>query len=226
MTDHLLDRLDLQAVPPGAWPACRCDGDDIIQTIRDGVVRDGPQHELGCPGDRPVRILEPCVGEANIVNAIWRKHPETIVWTWDIDPRHHAGVTCDAREDRWWAAHEAQDGRPDWVITNPPFSAAFDIIREAYEAATVGIAMLLRVTWLEPTKTGARAAWLAEHPPTWELIMERYSFDGAGQDSATTAWFVWIKNERAAKILTDKLAPHGRQHIEVIPGRGRQAAGL
>lgn len=162
----------------------------------------------------PPTILEPCAGESHIVNAILRRYPEAEMTANDIDPRHakrDVGMwTEDATQPAFWEHLDSIGRGHEWVITNPPFSAAWDIIRHAYDHATVGIAVLLRVTWLEPPKSPAgasKAAFLAEHPPTWELIMERFSFDGVSQDSATTAWFVWFKD------------PAERQRIEVIPGR-------
>lgn len=194
MVDHLLDRLRLNP--------CTCGlGYDMAKETLIG-------HARHCKGGGAPRIFEPCVGEAHIVNTIRRRYPEATFLTNDLDERHEATTHADAtvNTDGLW------DWHPDWVITNPPFSAAFDIVRQAVEVAQIGVAMLLRVTWLEPTKTGARAAWLAEHPPTWELIMERFSFDHSGKgDSATTAWFVWIKGDTP-------------QRIEIIPGRARKEA--
>lgn len=211
MTNHLLDRVDL-GVPPGNWDAgCRCDGADILATIRpgEGYVdrRAKPIHEQFCPGIRPPRIFEPCVGQGHIVNTIRERWGGAVgLYTNDLDPRHPADFHADATGPDLWAFSE--EGF-DWVITNPPFSDAFPIIRQAVETAHVGVAALLRVTWLEPTE--ARGLWLQEHPPTQELIMERYSFDGSGKgDSATSAWFIW--------------APHLPTKIEVIVGRGKQEA--
>lgn len=196
MVDHLLDRLEW-------WP-------EAYRAQQRATYS-------GSPPARPPRILEPCVGAGNIVNAIHRRYPETLFMTNDIDPDRDAHFHLDATEPAGNAYEDIKDnplwthrGRvPDWVVTNPPFSEAFDIVRHAVETATVGVAMLLRTTWLEPTKTGPKAAWLVAHPPKWELVMERYSFDGSGsQDSAPTAWFVW--------------SPYLESRIEVIPGRGRQ----
>lgn len=161
----------------------------------------------------PPRIVEPCVGQGHIVNAIKRRYPAAQFITNDLDHQWPADCHMDAG-DRFFHGFGTPSfewDAPDWVISNPPFSEAFDIVRNALEVARIGVAMLLRVTWLEPPKEKAKARgiWLAEHPPAWELVMERFSFDGSGkQDSAPTAWFVWSKY----------LPPR----IEVIPGRGRQ----
>lgn len=217
MVDHLLDRLSL-AIPPGAFDAgCRCDGADLIMSKRPEEPEwfEGPRHEPGCPGDRPPLILEPCVGEGWIVNAVNRRQ-QAQWFTNDLDPQHPADIHVDATDWRFWYDASVAVPRPmgiDWVITNPPFSDAFEIIRHAVDVARVGVAALLRVTWLEPPRDRAKARglWLAEHPPKWELVMERFSFDGSGSvDSAPAAWFVW--------------SPYLDPRIEVIPGRGRQLA--
>lgn len=219
MTGHLLDRLDLN-VQPGQWPACRCDGADILESHRPtdppGIWVPGPRHALGCPGLRPPRILECCAGDGAIVTVIRERYPESWIQTNDVDRKLATDLHFDATKP--WPTEVGWPGRTqrlgfDWVITNPPFSKALAILRNAIEAAEVGVAMLLRITWLEPPKgpgpAKARATFLAESPPKWELVMERWDFDGSGkQDSATTAWFVWSK--------------HLGFRIEVIPGKGIQ----
>lgn len=211
MVDHLLDRLTL------APATCTCPY--FVGGIRQSTDHLCPVHTLGHRGVEPSwapRVFEPCVGAGNIVNAIRRRYPTMLELTNDLDNRHEATWHMDATQEQLWrlVPHSFVDKHepgvpPDWVITNPPFSEAFDIVRQAVKTARVGVAMLLRTTWLEPTKTGPKAAWLVAHPPKWELVMERFSFDGSGsQDSAPTAWFVW--------------SPYLESRIEVIPGRGRQ----
>lgn len=198
MVDHLLDRLDLTV--------CHCIAHPV-GAICEHLFTNCFGVSAAEPGTLPPRVFEPCVGAGNIVNAIQRRYPDAFFATNDLDERHDADTSYDATKPLLWT--DARDMAIDWVITNPPFSEAFDIVRQAVETARVGVAMLLRTTWLEPTKTGPKAAWLVAHPPKWELVMERYSFDGSGsQDSAPTAWFVW--------------SPYLESRIEVIPGRGRQ----
>lgn len=176
-------------------------------------------HAPNCRALQRARILEPSVGEGHIIRELEARFgqpvatlrnmlPAPAYFTNDLDRRHEAMTHYDATEHGFWDIYTQADTRPDWVITNPPFNAAFEIIRQAVATASVGVAMLLRVTWLEPPKSPehrAKAEWLAANPPKWELVMERTSFDGAGQDSAPCAWFVW--------------SPYLTPRIEVIPGR-------
>ena len=153
----------------------------------------------------PIRgsVLEPCVGDGAIA-----RHLQDIarVRTNDIDPAVESDFRLDARRPELW-----ERGPWDWVITNPPFSYAEQIIPQAFEATEYGVAALLRLSWLEPTQ--GRRNFLAEHPPTQLIVMPRHKFDraSAGQDSVTTAWFVW---------------EHGvyTHRIEVVPRKVPQEA--
>jgi len=113
------------------------------------------------------------------------------VITNDLDVTHTADYhdnACDGKAMIW--------GRPiDWVVTNPPFSDAAAILPIAFEQARVGVAFLLRLTFLEPCPN--RGEWLrlnARHMTHLIVFGQpRPSFTGAGTDSATVAWMVWNK---------------------------------
>ncbi len=197
MVDHLLDRLPLvDQVHQG----------HLCAVPRRGLL--GDEWTQRATGVYVPSLVEPCVGQGNITNAIRARYPDVLAFRNDLDVRWDADSHRDATDQAFWQ----YVGFPDWVITNPPFSTAFEIVREALKVAQVGVAMLLRVTWLEPLRSAekqAKTKWLVENPPDWELVLERTSFDGSGgQDSAPCAWFVWCP------ALTPR--------IEVIPGRGRQ----
>lgn len=97
-------------------------------------------------------------------------------------------------EDQW---HNVQ---PVFTITNPPFNLAHRIVPLAYEYSQAGIAILLRLSYLEPCIN--RAEWLAEHPISKLIIMPRISFTGDGDtDKVTTAWFVWDKRSDKQEII-------------------------
>lgn len=97
------------------------------------------------------------------------------------------------RDDRVYAE------RPDWVISNPPFTAAGEIVWRALRAEPrAGVAMLLRCTFGEPCNSSPQAPrngrlWLPAHPPTAILMLPRISFTGDGHtDSAPCWWFLWF----------------------------------
>lgn len=159
------------------------------------------------PSYRPI-VLEPCVGQGHIVRTIASRYPKAKFLTNDIDPVHKSIFVADSYLDATKPEFWNEVGDFDWMITNPPFSDAFPIIWQAVARARIGVAVLLRRTWDEPTDD--RGLWLSKNPPAWELVMERYAFRGSGADSATAAWFVW------SKYLTPR--------IEIIPGRHPQPA--
>jgi len=139
-------------------------------------------------------ILEPCSGAEDIANEL-RRHNE--VWTNDIDRSHTADSYYDLTDPVSWG--KLPDC--DWVVTNPPFNIAPIAIPAAYEKARLGVAMFLRLSYLEPCQN--RAEWLDAHPPTKLIVLPRISFTGDGRtDSCTTAWMIWDKRESAqAEII-------------------------
>lgn len=134
-------------------------------------------------------ILECCSGTGAITQPLRDKG--LFVLTNDLDISYDSDWHADATDDRLWE-HYAKN--LDWVISNPPYSVAFPIVRHAVEAARVGVAMLLRLSFLEPTYE--RGEWLSLHPPRI-IAIPRISFTEDGKtDSVATAWFLWERNSQ------------------------------
>ncbi len=132
-------------------------------------------------------VFECCNGDGGISKNLRGLVPGEPLITNDIDTALEADFHFDVA--RPWSVPI----KCDWVISNPPFNEAAVIIPHAYEYATVGVAMLLRLSYLEPCLN--RAAWLAQYPPTQLIVLPRISFTGDGKtDNVTCAWFVWIKD--------------------------------
>lgn len=153
-------------------------------------------------------ILETCCGEQDIVKTILANEPSRgrilDIHTNDIDPNIYAEYHLDASNSMSYAPDILHGishfPSVDWHITNPPYNIAPKIIPLAFAHARVGIAMLLRLTYLEPTTRSKRKDavhrgwWLQKYPPTDLLILPRYSYTGDGKtDSVTSAWMVWDK---------------------------------
>lgn len=158
------------------------------------------------------RCYEPCVGDGAIPLAMSMREPGKRFWiTNDIDTRWRADSHHDAREEAAWYA-----ASPDWVVSNFPFNVATDIVKRAHSAAHVGVAVLLRLSWLEPTAD--RRDFLAEHPPDLLIVLPRvrYNPNSKSTDSVTTAWMVWY----TAHGEPDQFS-HGRTGIIVHPEKGR-----
>lgn len=141
-------------------------------------------------------VLEPCAGDGAIARVLRRYRLG--VETCDIDAGHTPDHVLDMTRIQSW-----QRFSPDWVITNPPFSAAPQILPLALERAHAGVAFLLRLTYLEPA--GNRADWLQDQVDHMTRLIvfgqprpafrqgETNPLTGKPYttDTATTAWFVW-----------------------------------
>lgn len=138
------------------------------------------------------QVLEPCVGDSSIATFFHG------CITNDIDSKREADYSYDAASPALYDHIEQDYGQVDWVVTNPPFSMPLcrDIVALAVERARVGVAMMLRISFREPTaKINPRGPFLAAHPISRLLTLPRYSFTGNGKsDSATTEWVIWIKD--------------------------------
>lgn len=159
--------------------------DKLIDTLHGRI---NPRH----------RICEPCVGDGAIANRLCGKGFNVV--TNDIDTQHLATYHHDAVDP------SAEIWREEfyWTVTNPPFKQAFPILKNAWATSYEGVAMLLRITFFEPTQE--RAAWFNAHAdnlrwfgvfgsprPRFRSGINPKTGKAFGTDSATTAWFVWDK---------------------------------
>ena len=133
-----------------------------------------------CPSiDEGYQIFEPCVGKGSLLTP---RLPNVV--TNDIDPNMPAKLHMDATKSDVWKLAAS-----DWTITNPPYSSAFAILKHAYTYSQVGVALLMRLSFMEPTI--ARRQWLHDHPPDVLIVLPRISYAGYGSDTVTSAWMVW-----------------------------------
>lgn len=137
-------------------------------------------------------VLECCSGADDITNVL-RAHPGvTSVATNDVDPSRPSDTHHDARTPSPFLREPATGKTYDWVVTNPPFNQAIEILKAAH-ASGANCAFLLRLSFLEPVQD--RGPWLSENPPDEMLVMPRYSFTGDGNtDSVTCAWMIWYNH--------------------------------
>jgi hypothetical protein len=167
------------------------------------------------------RVLEPCAGDGKIARVLKAGNE---VFTNDIDPAYWCDWNHDAassmyanpravpgsledsflRTPFWSGRYEF-----DWVVTNPPFKEAANILSLAFDTALTGVAFLLRLTFLEPTN--GRGEWLAAHQAQLSHLLifgsPRPSFTDNGRtDNVTTAWMVWQKKHTGGtqvEFITD-----------------------
>jgi hypothetical protein len=147
-------------------------------------------------------VFEPCAGECNIIKILEHVTEITRIYSNDLDAQYHTTFNTDASLPLSLCWNEVVTGRPDWIVTNPPFSKAHEILKIAIDVANEGIAFLLRLSYLEPTSN--RGDWLQEHADQMTRIIplnprprfRRQEINPKtgkhyGTDSVTVAWFVW-----------------------------------
>lgn len=85
--------------------------------------------------------------------------------------------------------------RVDWVATNPPFNLAVEFAERALTEARIGVALLLRTSWMEGAERYQRL--FRDRPPR---IIAQYCervpmvagrWDPAAASATSYAWFVW-----------------------------------
>jgi hypothetical protein len=147
-------------------------------------------------------IFCPTVGQGAIVRVLTQAYPSIRFITNDIDPKWPADFHMDATKPEVWERALDLAGMLgiDWVVDNPPFGPAFDIIPHALRVARAGLCFHLRCTSLEPTKS-RNAFWQAPgNVPDQINYLPRYGFSlnsegKRSSDSATTTWHTWLRGE-------------------------------
>lgn len=144
-------------------------------------------------------VLEPCAGDGAIVNML-NKHPEVgMVFPNDIDPNRGWEWTYDATQMHsplWNNAKKAYK----WLITNPPWDNADLILDNAHFHGIENVALLLRLSFEEPTSGNRRYRGRKDLLDTvWPYLTEKIVFgsprpsftDDGRTDSVTCGWFVF-----------------------------------
>jgi hypothetical protein len=132
------------------------------------------------------RILEPCAGKGHMADVLKSISGSTVV-TNDIDLKMKSMFHHDAKQNLIYEKADAS-----WIISNPPYSQALEIVAKSYEHCKKGCAFLLRLSFLEPTAD--RGPWLKAHLPKFICVLPRISFTEDGRcDSVTSVWVVWHK---------------------------------
>lgn len=160
-------------------------------------------------------VLECASGDGAIAEVLHREFGCGLL-TNDIDHSHSATWNYDATSELFWGTiNDSQfHDRIEWIITNPPFACAFPMLQRAVKVATVGVAFLLRKTFLEPTAD--RGEWLAANPPSRVIGLPRHKFRAGAEstDSVSCDWMIWETfGRRPRQILIDHLAKERTRRV-------------
>jgi hypothetical protein len=85
----------------------------------------------------------------------------------------------------------------DWIITNPPFNCSVDFVLKALQLASTGVAMFVRMAWLETE--GRYERIFRDRPPTLiSFFVERVPlhkgrWEPDGGTFTAYIWLTWIK---------------------------------
>ena len=173
-------------------------------------------------------VCEPCAGEGHIAYQLSEIDHLICVHSFDTDESldYPVNLGFDATSAWQWSHYRkdyfgSDSGLFDWTVTNPPYRQpdCQKIIENAWEYSRVGIAMLLRLTYLEPCGLSAkdvvnwdrrcpnrqltmdelegRAPFLKSAPLSHLLVFNprpQFRTDTNGTDNTTVAWFVWQKD--------------------------------
>jgi hypothetical protein len=141
--------------------------------------------------------LEPCAGHGEVIKQVARSgYTPSGGWhAYEIDEKcRHSLKLLD--QDLLNCTHCPEDflsanidTHYACVITNPPYSLAFDFVEKALSMADT-VVMLLRLNWLGSVE---RHTLHTRYNPDLYILTPRPSFTGNRNDSTEYAWFVWSK---------------------------------
>ncbi len=115
--------------------------------------------------------------------------------------------------ERWCAAW----GRPDWIVTNPPFRDGAAFIRQAWKLAGRGVAMLLRTQFIESAERHALFTGdcpLGVFAPFSERVpMVAGRWDPDASSATSYAWFICDKAMTFREPVVRLIGPGTRARL-------------
>lgn len=179
------DSLDLYSTPPWSTRALLV---HVLPKLR----------YPGCRHLDYMKVWEPCAGLRHMADVL----AEGFERVYATDVFDYGGL--DAIGSFVGEGPDVLDKlRPDidWIITNPPFVKAAEVVLRALSLANVGVAMLLRTQWIE---TKERYEIFREFPPSLIAVfsgrvpMVQGRWDPEASSATSYSWFVWVKDECGA----------------------------
>lgn len=181
-------------------------------------------------GSSPMTAWDPCCGAGHMAIPLGEYFADVLAT--DI---HDWGFGDVRNLDFTMASKDNAPRRVGWVIGNPPFIHAERFLDRAFEIAEVGIAMLLRLQWIE-----GESRWLEifggdRRPDLFCPFAERLPmiegcWDPEAKSATAYAWFVWMNGGLRLARRTEVLhIPPGQRRLltrprdEVLANRGEAA---
>jgi hypothetical protein len=135
---------------------------------------------------------EPAAGEGHMAAVLGEVFAE--VWRTDVHDYgglHRVGSFVGEGPD----VIEAPIVQPHWIITNPPFNLAVEFAERALIEAQIGVALLVRTSWLEGGERYRRL--FRDRPPAMvaqfseRVPMVKGRWDPAASTATSYCWVVW-----------------------------------
>lgn len=155
-------------------------------------------------------LLDPTCGDGSMARMLAPRFRRVV--TNDINRALATDGHFDATRPALW-----EQTRPCWTVSNIPFNRAGLIARHALDWSRKGVALLLRLSFLEVCKG---REWIAAYPPGRVLVLPRWRFVGRGSDLVTCAWLIWP--QIGVTLSGPPIVNYSRR---VIPGRKSRQAG-
>ena len=144
------------------------------------------------------------------------------VHDWGYGDRHGLDFTFAAADDAPWAV--------DWIITNPPFTLGEAFLFRALDIARAGVALLLRLQWLEGGERW-RTVYSTDRAPVLicpfadRVPMIEGVWDPEARSATAYAWFVWLKDHTGVRNLVSHIRPGAEGRHTRISDRGLATPG-
>lgn len=187
--------LDYFPTPPWAGRA----GGELIQAI-------DPGHWTA---------WEPACGEGHLAHGL-QDYFASVAAT-DVFDYGFGEVLNFLDPDGWIPATPGDAQRPDWIVTNPPFKLGEAFIRAAWPRARRGVAMLLRLQFIEG---GRRHALFTQDCPLTVLApfservpMVKGRWDPDASSATAYAWFVFSKVAPTAPPAVHLIPPGSKDRL-------------
>lgn len=155
------------------------------------------------PAAKTSRLWEPAAGGGHMAFGLRDYFAQT--WLSDIADYPDPGLIVEGPLDFLGeeAAAQAERWAPDWIATNPPFKLGEAFIRTAWSRARRGVAMLLRLQFIEGG--GRHALFTRDCPLTLfapfseRVPMVAGRWDPEASSATAYGWFIFLKPEAAAQ---------------------------